>query len=659
MILILRFIILTGTFISTISASIAGHALSFDRNDHLEVFVPSSQSLDISDASITIECWIYFPDPGDGPISIIAAKGGAAQSGSWKIRVNAEGLFQVRFMINGQGSGWFGTGGIEANTWTHVAATYDGQEILTYVNGELQSTTDFQGNIDASDEPLRFGRRDNNVANFFQGLLDEFRLWDNVRSSEEISNTMNVLVSGNSENLVGYWRFDEGERQIVNDQTENENNGWLGQNEDEDARDPEWVESEAPIYGGILTFSADAIEFGPVIAEHENIRSILFANLSEEDDELHAIEYTLQDDGNDPDWLVIDPAEGTIEVGDTVQVNFSLAADNSFIVAVSPIPPIVFEDEDGFTGFEIDLWEAIAERLEVTYRYVEVPFEGILDSLQSGFADLAIAGITINASRERRIDFSHPTLESGLRIMVRADDRASMKSQLKESFSPGIRRGLWYLLLFIILCGHILWWSEKGKDAINDHYFPGIFEAFWLVTTTMTTVGYGDIAPRQWFGRIAAFMVMMTGIGLFGWLIGEFSAVTTANKFRHSIETPRDLRGKTVATVTATTSVSALEMLGAKITVTADIEAAYELLHAGSVQAVVFDSPVLMHFVKNQNMDKFSLTGEVFHRQDYGFAFHEGSQLREAVNRELLSLKENLPQPVSYRGLSQRWFGVE
>jgi len=320
--LVILFVILTTTFFTDYSTSFAGHALRFDRNDHLEVFIPSSRSLDISDNTITIECWINFPDPGDSPISIIAAKGGAAQSGSWKTRVNVEGLFQVRFMVNGQGTGWFGTGNVEANAWTHVAATYDGQNIRTYVDGELQSTTNYQGNIDASDEPLRFGRRDAQDANFFQGFIDEFRIWDSARSEEEINSTMNVLIPNNAEALVGYWRLDEGEGQFVNDLTENENDGWLGENDNEDARDPEWVESDAPLYGGVLHYEDDRVEFGPVQTGNESTRSIMFSNQSDDDDAWNAIQFTFRDDENDPDWLRIDPEDGTIEVGDDLEVRF-------------------------------------------------------------------------------------------------------------------------------------------------------------------------------------------------------------------------------------------------------------------------------------------------------------------------------------------------
>ena len=54
--------------------------------------------------------------------------------------------------------------------------------------------------------------------------------------------------------------------------------------------------------------------------------------------------------------------------------------------------------------------------------------------------------------------------------------------------------------------------GKKGRDAINDQYIPGIFEGMWLSVTTMTTVGYGDYAPKRWSGRAVSFVIMIVGI---------------------------------------------------------------------------------------------------------------------------------------------------
>lgn len=330
---------------------------------------------------------------------------------------------------------------------------------------------------------------------------------------------------------------------------------------------------------------------------------------------------------------------------------------DTLIVAIDHFPPEVIIDDGEITGFDIDIWHAIAADLGVEYRFQQVEFQDIFHELREGNVDLAISGITINAEREKLVDFSQHYLDSGLRIMVRTQHRADLSSKISRLLTPGVIKGMLYLTLFIFICGQVLWLSERGKDAINDKYFPGIFEAFWCVITTMTTVGYGDIAPRKWLGRAAAFLVMLMGIGLFGWIVGEFAAATTIEKMGSSITSYHDLRGKRVATVKATTSVKTIKDVGAMAVITENPENAYNQLINGHVDAVVYDSPNVQYYANNQGAGKVILVGELFEPQYYGIAFPEGSQLLEPVNRALLKLRERRDGHSIYDSIYQKWFG--
>ena len=139
-------------------------------------------------------------------------------------------------------------------------------------------------------------------------------------------------------------------------------------------------------------------------------------------------------------------------------------------------------------------------------------------------------------------------------------------------------KALTYLGLFLIVCGHVFWWVEKGKHLISANYFPGIFQSLWYVMVTMTTVGYGDIVPRKWVGRVMAFLVMLIGIGFFGWAVAQLSSAITLQKLHSDISHHQDLRKRVVATVEGTTSVDALDDLGAVVVPVKVIDNAIEKL---------------------------------------------------------------------------------
>jgi glutamine transport system substrate-binding protein len=84
--------------------------------------------------------------------------------------------------------------------------------------------------------------------------------------------------------------------------------------------------------------------------------------------------------------------------------------------------PFEFKVDGKLTGFDVELFEAIAKEIGVDFKWQTMDFNGIIPALQSRSIDAAIAGITIKSEREMVVDFSHPYYDSGLIILVAADD---------------------------------------------------------------------------------------------------------------------------------------------------------------------------------------------------------------------------------------------
>lgn len=76
------------------------------------------------------------------------------------------------------------------------------------------------------------------------------------------------------------------------------------------------------------------------------------------------------------------------------------------LVTDAKYPPFQYIDESGkMVGFEVDLWNAIAERLKVKMNVTSVSFDSMIPGVQSGRWDVSMEGITDNAERQAVVSF--------------------------------------------------------------------------------------------------------------------------------------------------------------------------------------------------------------------------------------------------------------
>src|SRR5215469_12728880 len=84
--------------------------------------------------------------------------------------------------------------------------------------------------------------------------------------------------------------------------------------------------------------------------------------------------------------------------------------EKELVIATKEAPPFVMKRSDGtLYGISIDLWRRIAEQLHLRYRFSErETVEELLQGIEEGAFDAAIAALTATASRERVVDFTLP-----------------------------------------------------------------------------------------------------------------------------------------------------------------------------------------------------------------------------------------------------------
>jgi hypothetical protein len=87
-----------------------------------------------------------------------------------------------------------GPSSLPANTWTHLATTYDGSTVRLYVNGTQVASTARTGTLDTSSLPLRIGG--NQIwGEWFEGRIDDVRIYNRALTGAQISTDMAAGVA--------------------------------------------------------------------------------------------------------------------------------------------------------------------------------------------------------------------------------------------------------------------------------------------------------------------------------------------------------------------------------------------------------------------------------------------------------------------------------
>lgn len=151
--------------------------------------------------------------------------------GTFLIRLGDAGFPSNQIQV-ATSSGNFPSGdskkGLPTNEFVHIALTYDSSasKMVLYVNGKVQAeSTKYLGSVNLG----RGGVDGFNIGRsyaddrYLAGDISEVRIWNIVRTEEEIANNP-YSVSPDSEGLVTYWKFDDEQSLTVKDHTGNNNN---------------------------------------------------------------------------------------------------------------------------------------------------------------------------------------------------------------------------------------------------------------------------------------------------------------------------------------------------------------------------------------------------------------------------------------------------
>ncbi len=113
----------------------------------------------------------------------------------------------------------------DPDEWHHVAAVYNGIAMTLYLDGEFMGSSEAE--LDTAKTRFSFGRLRNGGGDYFEGGLDDVRIYDRALSQTELLLTKDVTVSSRTEGLVAYWKFDEGQGIKAFDLSDSQLDGFL------------------------------------------------------------------------------------------------------------------------------------------------------------------------------------------------------------------------------------------------------------------------------------------------------------------------------------------------------------------------------------------------------------------------------------------------
>ena len=322
-------------------------------------------------------------------------------------------------------------------------------------------------------------------------------------------------------------------------------------------------------------------------------------------------------------------------------MNFEVdSLPKKLIIGYKNSPPFIYKNsDDRIQGLSVYLAQELALYLKRPIEFRAYQLTELLDAVENAEVDLSVNPITVTEDRIKKLDFSQPFAISNLAVLIRKEKDTQMLLFLQNIFSFNFLKVI--LLLFIVIqaFGVLVWFFEHRKNPEFENSLKGIFSSFWFCAVTMTTVGYGDKAPKTIGGKITTLIWMFSALILISGFTASIAASLTVDKLDDQIKSLNDLKRISVGTVENSSSDYFLIRKGVGRLGFKSIKEGVEALNKGDIESFVYDEPLLRYCLKEHQLENdLKILNFKFDTQYYSFSFPKGSPLVNQVNPELIKL---------------------
>ena len=287
-------------------------------------------------------------------------------------------------------------------------------------------------------------------------------------------------------------------------------------------------------------------------------------------------------------------------------------------------------------GIAVRLWRHVASDLGLQYELREMSIPDLIVAIEEGKLTAVVTAV-VTAEWERLMDFSHPYYSTGLGIAV--PEASFVPDWLHRQPSWSFLKIIGLLVLVLMIAGSLVWMFERraNPEQFSDRPFKGIADGLWWAAVTMTSVGYGDKAPRTQLGRMLAGIWMFAAVVLISFFTAHITSTLTVTGLTGRVRAPADLPHVRVGTLRDSAAQSQLRTaLGIAAGGYDSFADGLEALARGEIDAFVAGEPILRYEVANRFHKRLQVLGSSFMRQDFAFALPLNSGLRRNINESLL-----------------------
>jgi len=315
---------------------------------------------------------------------------------------------------------------------------------------------------------------------------------------------------------------------------------------------------------------------------------------------------------------------------------------DTLIIGLKESPPFVILDGEEYKGVSIDLWENIADKMGVAYTFREYDLRNLLDALEKQEVHLSINPLTVTADRLDRFGFTQPFYVTNIGIATKIQASSTILGFIKKLFSVEFIQAVLLLLLIIFIFGLILWLAERKRN--HEQFGKGIRglgDGIWWSAVTMTTVGYGDKAPRTGWGRVISIIWMFTAVVVISSFTAGIASALTINQLESSIKGIDDLKKVRVGTIGGSASAEFLKEYDIIFYEYSNIDKGLKDVDNNKIQAFVYDEAILRYLVKDMKLhERIIIIPSAYSKEYFGFASRD-YELINKLNPALISTIES------------------